>query len=98
MSNFKHSPERQLCQHKSSEVLEGDSPFCFLDYGQGTSEREQEITDANKKSILFKSRIELSNLFDKNGWDLVDTYLETKNAKAFMGYILEIKSKKMFKN
>jgi hypothetical protein len=59
----------------------------FLDYGQGISEREQEITDANKKSMFFKSRVELFNLLDKNGWDLVDTYEETKEGKVFVLHI-----------
>ena len=59
----------------------------FLDYGQGTTEREQEITDANKKSMFFKSRVELFNLLDKNGWDLVDTYEESKDGKVFVLHI-----------
>ena len=63
----------------------------FLDYGQGTSDREQEITDANKKSMFFKSRVELFNLFDKNGWDLVDTYEETKEGKIFVLHIFRRK-------
>jgi hypothetical protein len=63
----------------------------FLDYGQGTSEREQEITDANKKSMFFKSRVELFNLLDKNGWDLVDTYEETKDGKVFVLHIFRRK-------
>jgi hypothetical protein len=63
----------------------------FLDYGQGTSEREQEITDANKKSMFFKSRVEIFNLLDKNGWDLVDTYEETKDGKVFVQHIFRRK-------
>ncbi len=63
----------------------------FLDYGQGTSEREQEITDANKKSMFFKSRVELFNLLDKNGWDLIDTYEETKDGKVFVLHIFKRK-------
>jgi hypothetical protein len=63
----------------------------FLDYGQGTSDREQEITDANKKSMFFKSRVELFNLLDKNGWDLVDTYEETKDGKVFVLHIFRRK-------
>ncbi len=63
----------------------------FLDYGQGTSDREQEITDANKKSIFFKSRVELFNLLDKNGWDLVDTYEENKDGKVFVLHIFRRK-------
>jgi hypothetical protein len=63
----------------------------FLDYGQGTSEREQEITDANKKSMFFKSRVEIFNLLDKNGWDLVDTYEEAKDGKAFILHIFRRK-------
>jgi hypothetical protein len=59
----------------------------FLDYGQGTTEREQEITDANKKSMFFKSRVELFNLLDKNGWELVDTYEESKDGKVFVLHI-----------
>jgi hypothetical protein len=63
----------------------------FLDYGQGTSDREQEMTDANKKSMFFKSRVELFNLLDKNGWDLVDTYEETKDGKVFVLHIFRRK-------
>lgn len=63
----------------------------FLDYGQGTSEREQEITDVNKKSMFFKSRVEFFNLLDKNGWDLVDTYEETKDGKVFVLHIFKRK-------
>jgi hypothetical protein len=63
----------------------------FLDYGQGTSDREQEITDANKKSMFFKSRVELFNLLDKNGWDLVDTYEESKDGKVFVLHIFRRK-------
>ena len=63
----------------------------FLDYGQGTSDREQEMTDANKKSMFFKSRVELFNLLDKNGWDLVDTYVETKDGKVFVLHIFRRK-------
>ena len=63
----------------------------FLDYGQGTSDREQEITDANKKSMFFKSRVEIFNLLDKNGWDLVDTYEETKDGKVFVLHIFRRK-------
>ena len=63
----------------------------FLDYGQGTTDREQEITDANKKSMFFKSRVELFNLLDKNGWDLVDTYEETKEGKVFVLHIFRRK-------
>lgn len=65
----------------------------FLDYGQGTSEREQEITDVNKKSMFFKSRVDFFNLLDKNGWDLVDTYEETKDGKVFVLHIFRRKSK-----
>jgi hypothetical protein len=63
----------------------------FLDYGQGTSDREQEITDVNKKSMFFKSRVELFNLMDKNGWDLVDTYEESKDGKVFVLHIFRRK-------
>lgn len=63
----------------------------FLDYGQGTSDREQEITDVNKKSMFFRSRAELFNLLDRNGWDLVDTYEETKDGKVFVLHIFRRK-------
>ena len=63
----------------------------FLDYGQGTSDREQEITDANKKSMFFKSRVELFNTLDKNGWDLIDTYEEIKDGKTFILHIFRRK-------
>ena len=63
----------------------------FLDYGQGSSDSQQEMTDANKKSMFFKSRVELFNLLDKNGWDLVDTYEETKEGKIFVLHIFRRK-------
>lgn len=63
----------------------------FLDYGQGTSEREQEITDANKKSLFFKSKVEIFNLLDKNGWELVDTYEESKEGKSYVLHVFRRK-------
>jgi hypothetical protein len=63
----------------------------FLDYGQGTSEREQEITDASKKSLFFKSKVEIFNLLDKNGWELVDTYEESKEGKSYVLHVFRRK-------
>ena len=63
----------------------------FLDYGQGTSEREQEMTDANKKSMFFKSRVDIFNLLDRNGWELVDNYEETKDGKTYILHIFRRK-------
>jgi hypothetical protein len=62
-----------------------------LDYGQGTSEREQEITDASKKSLFFKSKVEIFNLLDKNGWELVDTYEESKEGKSYVLHVFRRK-------
>ncbi|WP_044173366.1 hypothetical protein [Flectobacillus major] len=59
----------------------------FLDYGQGESSREQEVTDADRKPLFFKSKVEIFNLLDKNGWDLVDTYEEIKEGKTFILHI-----------
>lgn len=63
----------------------------FLDYGQGTSEREQEMTDANKKSMFFKSRVDIFNLLDRNGWELVDNYEESKDGKTYILHIFRRK-------
>ncbi|MCU0470806.1 MAG: hypothetical protein MUF58_19645 [Arcicella sp.] len=63
----------------------------FLDYGQGTSEREQEITDANKKSMFFKSKVDIFNLLDRNGWELVDTYEESKDGKVYTLHVFRRK-------
>lgn len=63
----------------------------FLDYGQGTSEREQEMTDANKKSMFFKSRVDIFNLLDRNGWELVDNYEEAKDGKTYILHIFRRK-------
>ena len=63
----------------------------FLDYGQGTSDRQQEMTDATKKALFFKSKMEIFNLLDPNGWDLIDSYKETKNSKIFILHIFRRK-------
>ena len=39
----------------------------FLDYGQGTSDNQQEMTDAVKKALFFKSKVEIYNFLDRNG-------------------------------
>ena len=39
----------------------------FLDYGQGMSNSQQEMTDAVKKALFFKSKVEIYNLLDRNG-------------------------------
>jgi hypothetical protein len=63
----------------------------FLDYGQGSSDSQQEMTDATKKSLFFKSKVEIFNLLDRNGWDLVDSYEETKDGKVFILHIFRRK-------
>lgn len=63
----------------------------FLDYGQGTSDSQQEMTDATKKPLFFKSKVEIFNLLDRNGWDLIDSYEETKDGKAFILHIFRRK-------
>ena len=63
----------------------------FLDYGQGTSDSQQEMTDATKKALFFKSKVEIFNLLDRNGWDLIDSYEETKDGKAFILHIFKRK-------
>ncbi len=63
----------------------------FLDYGQGTSDSQQEMTDATKKPLFFKSKVEIFNLLDRNGWDLIDSYEETKDSKAFILHIFRRK-------
>lgn len=63
----------------------------FLDYGQGSSDSQQEMTDASKKSLFFKSKVEIFNLLDRNGWDLVDSYEETKDGNVFILHIFRRK-------
>ena len=63
----------------------------FLDYGQGTSDSQQEMTDANKKALFFKSKVEIFNLLDRNGWDLIDSYEESKDSKVFILHIFRRK-------
>ena len=63
----------------------------FLDYGQGTSDTQQEMTDATKKALFFKSKVEIFNLLDRNGWDLIDSYEETKDGKVFILHIFKRK-------
>ena len=63
----------------------------FLDYGQGTSDSQQEMTDATKKPLFFKSKVEIFNLLDRNGWDLIDSYEETKDSKVFILHIFRRK-------
>ena len=63
----------------------------FLDYGQGTSDSQQEMTDATKKPLFFKSKVEIFNLLDRNGWDLIDSYEKTKDSKAFILHIFRRK-------
>ena len=63
----------------------------FLDYGQGASDTQQEMTDATKKALFFKSKVEIFNLLDRNGWDLIDSYEETKDGKVFILHIFKRK-------
>lgn len=63
----------------------------FLDYGQGPSDSQQEITDANKKALFFESKVEIFNLLDRNGWDLIDSYEESKDSKTFILHIFRRK-------
>jgi hypothetical protein len=63
----------------------------FLDYGQGSSDSQQEMTDAAKKALFFKSKVEIFNLLDRNGWDLIDSYEETKDSKVFILHIFRKK-------
>ena len=63
----------------------------FLDYGQGSSDSQQEMTDATKKALFFKSKVEIFNLLDRNGWDLIDSYEETKDGKVFILHIFRRK-------
>ena len=63
----------------------------FLDYGQGTSDSQQEMTDATKKPLFFKSKVEIFNLLDRNGWDLIDSYEESKDEKVFVLHIFRRK-------
>jgi hypothetical protein len=63
----------------------------FLDYGQGSSDSQQEMTDAAKKALFFKSKVEIFNLLDRNGWDLIDSYEETKDNKVFILHIFRKK-------
>ena len=63
----------------------------FLDYGQGASDTQQEMTDATKKALFFKSKVEIFNLLDRNGWDLIDSYEETKDEKVFILHIFKRK-------
>lgn len=63
----------------------------FLDYGQGNSPREQEVTDANRKPLFFNSKVEIFNLMDRQGWELVDTYEEIKEGKTFILHIFKRK-------
>jgi hypothetical protein len=63
----------------------------FLDYGQGSSDSQQEMTDAAKKALFFKSKVEIFNLLDRNGWDLIDSYEESKDSKVFILHIFRRK-------
>lgn len=63
----------------------------FLDYGQGTSDSQQEMTDLAKNPLFFKSKVEIFNLLDRNGWNLVDSYEETKDNKVFVLHIFRRK-------
>lgn len=63
----------------------------FLDYGQGSSDSQQEMTNATNKAVFFKSKVEIFNLLDRNGWDLVDSYQETKDGKMFVLHIFRRK-------
>lgn len=63
----------------------------FLDYGQGTSASQQEMTDSAKKALFFKSKVEIFNLLDRNGWDLIDSYEESKDEKVFILHIFRRK-------
>ena len=63
----------------------------FLDYGQGASDSQQEMTDAAKKALFFKSKVEIFNLLDRNGWDLIDSYEESKDGKVFTLHIFRRK-------
>lgn len=64
----------------------------FLDYGQGTSPREQEVTDANRKPLFFNSKVDIFNLMDRQGWELVDTYEEIKDGKTFILHVFRRKN------
>ena len=63
----------------------------FLDYGQGASDSQQEMTDAAKKPLFFKSKVDIFNLLDRSGWDLIDSYEETKDSKVFILHIFRRK-------
>jgi len=63
----------------------------FLDYGQGTSDSQQEMTDSTKKALFFKSKVEIFNLLDLNGWNLIDSYEEMKDGKVFTLHIFRRK-------
>ena len=50
---------------------------------------------ATKKALFLKSKVDIFDLLDCNGWDLINFYEELKDEKMFILHIFHRKKREM---